>query len=138
MANAALLFVVVVWISNMLFGWLIEANQLTILKGIRNFFFLLYHLCHVYAFFTYAQVKYPLGFPLIMINTHTHTHIYIYIYIYFKEVLYLLNDIYIYVEGHVAELAHVHIQSVWGLREKRFKLQKSGKKGSSYGVSSIL
>ena len=51
----------------MLFGGLIKAKKLTILKGISNFFFLLYHLWHVYAFFTYAQVKYPLGFPLIMI-----------------------------------------------------------------------
>ena len=75
----------------MLFGRLIEAKKLTILKGINNFFFLLYHLWYVYAFFTYAQVKYPFGFPLIMIN------IYIYIYIYLKEVLYLLNDIYIYI-----------------------------------------
>ena len=52
----------------MLLGRLIEAKQLTILKGISKFFFLLYHLWYVYAFFTYAQVKYPLGFPLIMIN----------------------------------------------------------------------
>ena len=75
-------------------------------------------MCHVYAFFTYAQVKYPLGFPLIMIN------IYIYIYI--------------YVESHVAELTPLHTQSVWGLREKMFKLRESGKKDSSYAVSSIL
>ena len=51
-----------------------------------------------------------------------------------KAILY----IYIYVEGHVAELAPPHTQSVWGLREKRFKLQESGKKGSSCGVSNIL
>ena len=82
----------------MLFGQLIEANQLTILKGISNFFFLLYHLWYVYAFFTYAQVKYPLGFPLIKIN------------IFFKEILYLLNEIYI--KGHVAELAPPYTQSV--------------------------
>ena len=44
-------FVVVVWISGMLLGWLIEAKQLTILKGISNFFFLLYHLWYVYAIF---------------------------------------------------------------------------------------
>ena len=68
MANAALSFVVVEWISGMLFGRLIEAKQLTILEGISNFFFLLYHLWYVYVFFTYAQVKYPLRFPLIMIN----------------------------------------------------------------------
>ena len=122
MANAALSFVVVIWISGMLFGRLIEAKQLNILKGISNFFFFLYHLWYVYAFFTYAQVKYPLGFPLIMIN------IYIYIYIY----------IYINVKGHVVELAPPHTQSVWVLREKRFKLRELGKKGSSCGVSSIL
>ena len=58
MANAAFSFVVVVWISSMLFGRLIEAKQLTILKEISNFFFLFYHLWYVYAFFTYAQVKY--------------------------------------------------------------------------------
>ena len=87
MANAALSFVVVEWISGMLFGRLIEAKQLTMLKGINNFFFLC-HLWYVYAFFTYAQVKYRLGFPLIMVN----------ILIFFlKEVLYLLNDIYIYI-----------------------------------------
>ena len=75
---------------------------------------------YVYAFFTYAQVKYPLGFPLIMIN------IYIYIYIYIN------------VKGHVVELAPPHTQSVWVLREKRFKLRELEKKGSSCGVSSIL
>ena len=36
---------------------------------------------------------------------------------------------YIYVEGHVAELKPPHIQSVWSLREKMFKLRKLGKKG---------
>ena len=96
MANAALSFVVVLWISGMLFGQLIEAKQLTILKRISNFFFLLYHLWYVYAFFTCAQLKYPLGFPLIMKNIlifffksfifikwyiYIHTYIYIYIYI---------------------------------------------------------
>ena len=91
----------VVWISGMLFGWLIEAKQLTILKGTNNFFFLLCHLWYVYAFFTYAQVKNPLGFPLIMIK----------ILFFLKEVLYLLNEIYIYiyiyiyVKGHITELA---------------------------------
>ena len=109
----------------MLFGRLIEAKQLTILKGISNFFFLFYHLWYVYAFFTYAQVKYPLGFPLIMINILT----------FLKKVLYLLNEIYIYVEGHVAELTPLHTQSVWGLREKMFKLRESGKKGSNCGVT---
>ena len=111
----------------MLFGRLIKAKQLTILKGISNFFFLLYHLWYVYVFFTYAQVKNPLGFSLIKINIF-----------FFKEVLYLLNEIYIYVEGHVAKLAPPHTQSVWGLREKLFKLRESGKKGSSCGDSSIL
>ena len=43
-----------------------------------------------------------------------------------------------YVEGHVAKLTPPHTQSVWGLKEKMFKLRESGKKGSSYGVSSIL
>ena len=38
--------------------------------------------------------------------------------------------IYIYVEGHVVELAPPHTQSVWGLKEKRFKLQESGMLGS--------
>ena len=37
--------------------------------------------------------------------------------------------IYIYVEGHVAELAPPHTQSVWDLREKMFKLRELGKKG---------
>ena len=114
----------------MLFGQLIEVKQLTILKGISNFFFLLYHLWYVYAFFTNAQLKYPLGIPLIMIN----------ILIFFKEVLYLLSDIYIYiyVEGHVAELEPSYTQSVWGLGGKRFKLRELGKRGSSCRVSSIL
>ena len=138
MANATLSFVVVVWISGMSFGWLIEAKQLTILKGINNFFFLLYHLWYVYAFFTYAQVKYPLGFPLIMIN----------ILIFFKRKFYIYCMIYMCVcvcahaharvEDHVVELTPPHIQNVWGLREKMFKLQELGKKGSSCGVSSML
>ena len=131
MTNAALSFVVVIWISSMLFGLLIEAKQLTILKGISNFFFLLYHLWYVYAFFIYAQLKYPLGFPLIMKN----------ILIFFKRSFIFIKwyiYIYIYVEGHVAELEPPHTQSVWGLREKMFKLRESGKKGSSCGVSSIL
>ena len=42
--------------------------------------------------------------------------------------------IYIYVKGHVFELAAPYTQSVWGLREKMFKLQESEKKGSSCGV----
>ena len=46
--------------------------------------------------------------------------------------------IYIYVEGHVAELASPHTQSVWGLREKMFKLRESGKKCSSCGIRNIL
>ena len=37
--------------------------------------------------------------------------------------------IYIYVKGHVVELAPPHTQSVWGLREKMFKLRELGKKG---------
>ena len=113
----------------MLFWQLIEAKQLIILKGISNFFFLLYHLWFVYAFFTYAQVKYPLGFPLIMINR----------LIFFKEVLYLLNEIYIYiyVEGHIAEWAPPHTQCL-GFREKMFKLQESRKKDLSCEVNNIL
>ena len=92
----------------MLLGRLIETKTLTILKGISNFFFLLYHLWYVYAFFTYAQVKYLLGFPLIMINILLFffflkgSSIFIELYIY----------IYIYVEGHVPELAPPHTQSV--------------------------
>ena len=39
----------------------------------------------------------------------------------------------IYIEGHVTELAPPHTQSVWGLREKMFKLQELEKKGSSCG-----
>ena len=125
MANAALSFVVVVWISGMLFGQLIEANQLTILKGISNFFFLLYHLWYVYAFFTYAQVKYPLEFSLIMIN----------ILIFFKRSSILIKwYIYIYIcrgpcswigtfpytkclgfKGENVQIA--------GVREKKFKLR---------------
>ena len=134
MANAALSFVVVVWISGMLFGWLIEAKQLTILKGISNFFFLLYHLWYVYAFFTYAQVKYLLGFPLIMIN--------ILIFFFWKEVLYLLTEIYIYIymcvcvcQGAYNWIGTPHTQSVLGLREKMFKLWESRRKGSSFEVS---
>ena len=42
---------------------------------------------------------------------------------------------YIYVEGHVAELKPPHTQSVWSLREKKFKLWESGRKGSSCGVN---
>ena len=131
MGNVAFSFVVVVWISGMLFGRLIEAKQLTILKGISNFFFLLYHLWYVYAFFTYAQVKHWLGFSLIMINIlifFKGSSIFIKWYIY----------IYIYVKGHVAKLAPPHRQNVWGLREKRFKLRGSGKKCSSCEISSIL
>ena len=135
MANVALSFVVVVWISGMLFGQLTEAKQLTILKGISNFSFLLNHLWYIYAFFTYAQVKYPLGFPLIMRNilisfkgSSIFIKWYIYIYIY----------TYIYVQDHVVELTPPHIQNVWGLREKMFKLQESGKICSSCWISSIL
>ena len=87
----------VVWATN----W--GKKKLTILKGISNFFFFLYHLCYVYAFFTYAQVKYPLGFPLIMINI---------LIFFFKESsifiewdIYIYIYIYIYVEGHITELA---------------------------------
>ena len=119
----------------MLFGQLIEAKQLTILKRISNFFFLLYHLWYVYAFFTCAQLKYPLGFPLIMKN----------ILFFFFKVLYLLNDIYtyiyiyiymyIYVEGHVAELKPPHTQSVSSLREKMFKLRELGKKVQVAGLA---
>ena len=42
---------------------------------------------------------------------------------------------YIYVEGHVIELAPPHTQSVLGLREKMFKLWESRRKGSSCRVS---
>ena len=62
------------------------------------------------------------------------------ILIFLKEVLDLLNEIYIYiyVKGHVAEWAPSHTQSVRGLKEKRFKLQELGKKGLSCGICSIL
>ena len=36
--------------------------------------------------------------------------------------------------GYVVELEPPHTQSVWGLREKMFKLQELEKKGSSCGV----
>ena len=131
MANAALSFVVVEWISGMLFGWLIEANQLTIIKGISNFFFLLCHLWYVYAFFTYAQVKNPLGFPLIMIK----------ILIFFKgSSIFIEWDIYIYIYIYICRGAYnwigtPHTQSVLGLREKMFKLWESRRKGSSFGLA---
>ena len=51
---------------------------------------------------------------------------------------YIYIYIYICVEGHVAELAPPHTQSVWDLSEKRFKLQELGKKGLSCGIRSIL
>ena len=91
----------------MLFGLLIDAKQLTILKGISNFFFLLYHLWYVYAFFTYAQVKYLLGFPLIMIN----------ILIFFKGnsifiERYICVCVCVCVNGHVAKLTPLHTQSI--------------------------
>ena len=117
----------------MLFKRLIEAKKLTILKGISNFFLsplpfvvciCLFHICS-----TKVLIRNSLNYDK-NIN------------IFLKEVLYLLNEIYIYiyiyVEGHVAELTPPHTQSVWGLREKRFKLRELGKKGSSCGVSSIL
>ena len=43
-----------------------------------------------------------------------------------------------YVEGHVAKLTPPHTQSVWGLKEKMFKVWELGKKGSSCKISSIL
>ena len=52
-------------------------------------------------------------------------YIYIYIYVY----------IYLSIEGHVAELTPLHTQSVYGLREKMFKLWESRRKGSSFEVS---
>ena len=89
----------VVWVTN----WGKEINH------VKRDFFLLYHLWYVYAFFTYAQVKYPLRFPLIIINI---------LIFFWKEVLYLLKDIYmcvcvcVCVKGHVAKLAPPHTQSV--------------------------
>ena len=119
-------FVVVVWISGMLFGRLIEAKKLTILKGISNFFFLLYHLWYVYAFLTYAQVKYPLGFPLIMINTvfflkgsSVFIEWYIYIYIYICQGPYSWIGTSPYTK--YLEFKGENVQIV-GVREKRFKL----------------
>ena len=103
----------------MLFGQLIEAKQLTILKGINNFFFLLYHLWYVYAFFTYAQVKYPLGFPLIMIS----------ILIFFlKEVLYMCVCVCVCVfvcvcvEDHVAELAPLPYTKCLGFKGENVQI----------------
>ena len=117
----------------MLFKRLIEAKKLTILKGISNFFLsplpfvvciCLFHICSTKV--------------LIRISLNYDKHINFLL----KEVFYLLNDIYIYiymyVEGHVAKLTPPHTQSVWGLKEKMFKLRESGKKGSSCGVSSML
>ena len=53
------------------------------------------------------------------------------ILIFLKEVLDLLNEIYIYiymyVEGHVAELVPPHTQSVQGLREKSSNCGSQGK-----------
>ena len=45
--------------------------------------------------------------------------------------------IYMYVEGHVAELVPPHTQCL-GFKGEKFKLRESWKKCSSYGVSSIL
>ena len=117
----------------MLFKRLIEAKKLTILKGISNFFLsplpfvvciCLFHICS-----TKVLIRNSLNYDK-NIN------------IFLKEVLYLLNEIYIYiyiyVEGHVAELTPPHTQSVWGLREKMFKLCELGKKCSSCEVSSKL
>ena len=126
MANATLSFVVVVWISSMLFGQLIDAKQLTILKGISNFFFLLYHSWFVYAFFTYAQVKYLLGFPLIMINKliffkgssiFTKWYIYIYIYLYWGPCSWIGTSSYTKCLGFKREKVQIA-----GVKEKRFKL----------------
>ena len=43
--------------------------------------------------------------------------------------------IYIYVEGHVAELRPPHTQSVSSLREKMFKLRELGKKVQVAGLA---
>ena len=109
----------------MLFKRLIEAKKLTILKGISNFFLsplpfvvciCLFHICS-----TKVLIRNSLNYDK---NSN----------IFLKEVLYLLNEIYIYiyiyiyVEGHVAELTPPHTQSVWGLREKMFKLWESEEK----------
>ena len=132
MANTALSFVVVVWISGMLFGQLIKAKQLTILKGISNFFFLLYHLWYVYVFFTYAQVKYPLEFSLIMIN----------ILIFFKRSSILIKwYIYIYIYICRGPCSWIETSSYTKCLEfKGENVQNAGvrEKGSSCGVSSIL
>ena len=75
----------VVWVTN----WGKAINYIK--RDWQLFFFHLYHLWYVYAFFTYVQVKYPLGFHLIMINIliffkgcsiFIEWYIYIYIYIY--------------------------------------------------------
>ena len=123
MANAALSFVVVVWISSMLFGQLIEAKQLTILKGISNFFFLLYHLWYVYAFFTYAQVKNLLEFSLIMINIliffkRSSILIKWYIYICWGPCSWICTFPYTKCLGFKGENVQIA-----GVREKKFKLR---------------
>ena len=78
----------VVWVTN----WGKAINHIK--RDWQLFFFYLYHLWYVYAFFTYVQVKYPLGFHLIMINIliffkgcsiFIEWYIYIYIYIVFLE-----------------------------------------------------
>ena len=125
MANVALSFVVVVWISGMLFGQLTEAKQLTILKGISNFSFLLNHLWYIYAFFTYTQVKYPLGFPLIMRNilisfkgSSIFIKWYIYIYICWGPCSWICTFPYTKCLGFKGENVQIA-----GVREKKFKLR---------------
>ena len=46
-----------------------------------------------------------------------------------------MRYIYIYVEGHVAELKPPHTQSVSSLREKMFKLRELGKKVQVAGLA---
>ena len=106
MGNVALSIVVVVWISSMLFGRLIETKKLTILKGFSNFFFLLYHLWYVYAFFTYAQVKHWLGFSLIMIN----------ILIFFKGSFIFIK---IYISRAIYLNWHLPINKVSGVQRRK-------------------
>ena len=132
MANAALSFVVVVWISSMLFKRLIEAKKLTILKGISNFFLsplpfvvciCLFHICS-----TKVLIRNSLNYDK-NIN------------IFLKEVLYLLNEIYIYIyicRGPCSWLGASPYIKCLGFKGEKFKLRELGKKCSSYRVSSIL
>ena len=96
----------VVWVTN----WGKTINHIK--RDWQLFFFHLYHLWYLYAFFTYVQVKYPLGCSIFI-------EWYIYIYI----CVCVCVCVCAHVKGHVAELAPPHAQSAWGQREKRFNFR---------------